>query len=440
MKKIILITLLMVVFLTGSVALAADKVDVQFWHAMGGWRIELLQEMANDFMALNPDINIEVQYTGSYGDTINKLNVAIQSNVAPHVVQGYDIATQMLIDGEVAVPMQDLIDADPTFDIGTFMPQVLNYYRVGGKLYCMPFNSSNAIMFYNKTLFKKAGLDPDKPPKTYEELLDYAEKLMVKDDKGNVAQAGITWNLHCWFFEQFMAVQNAALTDNNNGRTGRPTKAIFNSDAGLKTFTFWNDLTKNGSMINTKVHDWTGARNLFISQKVGMIITSTSDVALMVKSAKENNFELGTAFIPAPADAESGGVVIGGGSLWMVAGKPEAETKAAWEFVKFMAQSAQQITWHTGTGYFPVRKDAVEDLLAQGYYSESPHNLTAILQLLLSTQNYNSNGAIIGAFAEVRAIVESNVQKMLSGDMTPAEALAAAEKEATVAIRDYEGL
>lgn len=440
MKKIIFITLLIVLLLASSVAMAADKVNVQFWHAMGGWRIELLQEMANDFMALNPDINVEVQYTGSYGDTINKLNVAIQSNVAPHVVQGYDIATQMLIDGEVAVPMQDLIDADPTFDIGTFMPQVLNYYRVGGKLYCMPFNSSNAIMFYNKTLFKKAGLDPDKPPKTYEELLDYAEKLMVKDDKGNVVQAGITWNLHCWFFEQFMAVQNVALTDNDNGRTGRPTKAVFNSDAGLKTFTFWNDLTKNGSMINTKVHDWTGARNLFISQKVGMIITSTSDVALMVKSAKENNFELGTAFIPAPADAESGGVVIGGGSLWMVAGKPEAEAKAAWEFVKFMAQSAQQIKWHTGTGYFPVRKDAVEDLLAQGYYSESPHNLTAILQLLLSTQNYNSNGAIIGAFAEVRAIVESNVQKMLSGDMTPAQALAAAEKEATIAIRDYEGL
>lgn len=440
MKKIIFVVLLITIFLASSVALAADKVNVQFWHAMGGWRIELLQEMANDFMALNPDINVEVQYTGSYGDTINKLNVAIQSNVAPHVVQGYDIATQMLIDGEVAVPMQDLIDADPTFDIGTFMPQVLNYYRVGGKLYCMPFNSSNAIMFYNKTLFKKAGLDPDKPPKTYEELVDYAEKLMVKDDKGNVVQAGITWNLHCWFFEQFMAVQNVALTDNDNGRTGRPTKAVFNSDAGLKTFTFWNDLTKNGSMINTKVHDWTGARNLFISQKVGMIITSTSDVALMVKSAKENNFELGTAFIPAPADAESGGVVIGGGSLWMVAGKPEAEAKAAWEFVKFMAQSAQQIKWHTGTGYFPVRKDAVEDLLAQGYYSESPHNLTAILQLLLSTQNYNSNGAIIGAFAEVRSIVESNVEKMLAGSMTPAEALAAAEKQATEAIRDYEGL
>jgi len=440
MKKIIFVTFLIMLLLTSSIALAADKINVQFWHAMGGWRIELLQEMANDFMALHPDINIDVQYTGSYGDTINKLNVAIQSNVSPHVVQGYDIATQMLIDGEIAIPMQDLIDADPSFDIGTFMPQVLNYYRVGGKLYCMPFNSSNAIMFYNKTLFKKAGLDPNKPPKTYEELFEYAKKLTTKDDKGNVVQAGVTWNLHTWFFEQFLAVQNTPMVDNNNGRTERPTKAIFNSNAGLKIFTFWNDLTKNGYMINTKIEDWTGARNLFISQKVAMIITSTSDVALMVTSAQENDFELGTAFIPGPADAESGGVVIGGGSLWMVAGKPEEETKAAWEFVKFMAESAQQIKWHTGTGYFPVRKDAVEDLLSQGYYSESPHNLTAILQLLLSTQNYNTNGAIIGAFREVRSIIESNIQKMLNGDLTPEDALVTAEKESTEAIRDYEGL
>jgi sn-glycerol 3-phosphate transport system substrate-binding protein len=171
-----------------------------------------------------------------------------------------------------------------------------------------------------------------------------------------------------------------------------------------------------------------------------MLITSTSDVALMVKSAQENNFELGSAFIPSPADAEVGGVVIGGGSLWLIGGHPQNETDAAWKFVKYMAESPQQIKWHTGTGYFPVRKDAIEDLLAQGYYAGSPHNLTAILQLLLSTQNYNSNGAIIGAFAEMRSIVASNVEKMLSGSMTPAEALAAAEKEATEAIRNYEGL
>jgi len=440
MKKIIFVSLLIVVLLAGSGAMAAEKTKIQFWHAMGGWRIELLQKMVDDFMVLHPDIEVEVQYTGSYGDTINKLNVAFQSGVSPHVVQGYDIATQMLIDGEVGLVMQDLIDADPTFDIGAFMPQVLNYYRVNGKLYCMPFNSSNAIMFYNKTLFEKAGLDPNKPPKTYEEVVEYAEKLTTKDDKGNIEQAAICWSLNCWFFEQFMAKQNAPLVDNDNGRTGRPTKAIFNSEPGLKVFSFWNELTQKGYMINTKLEDWTGARNLFISQKVAMLITSTSDVALMVKSAEENNFELGSAFIPAPADAETGGVVIGGGSLWLIKGHPQNETDAAWQFVKYMAEAPQQIKWHVGTGYFPVRKDAIEGLLAQGYYAEFPHNLTAILQLLLSTQNYNTNGAIIGAFAEMRSIVASNVEKMLSGNMTPAEALAAAEKEATETIRNYEGL
>ena len=161
-------------------------------------------------------------------------------------------------------------------------------------------------------------------------------------------------------------------------------------------------------MINTKLEDWTGARNLFISQKVAMLITSTSDVALMVKSAEENNFELGSAFIPSPAGAEAGGVVIGGGSLWLIDGHPKNETDAAWEFVKYMAEASQQIKWHTGTGYFPVRKDAIEGLLAQDYYAESPHNLTAILQLLLSTQNYNTSGAIIGAFAERNELYRLN--------------------------------
>ncbi|ACR80115.1 MULTISPECIES: ABC transporter substrate-binding protein [Kosmotoga] len=435
MRKFFLIVLLVALLATLGLA----KVKIQFWHAMGGWRIALLQEMAEEFMAQNPDIEVEVQYTGGYGDTINKLNVAVQSNTAPHVVQGYDIATQMLIDGQIAVPMQDLIDKDPDFDINTFLPQVLNYYKVNGKLYCMPFNSSNPILYYNKTLFKKAGLDPNKPPRTFEELIEYAKKLTIRDEKGNIIQAGITWNLHSWFFEQFMAVQNAPLVDNNNGRTGRPTKAVFNSEAGLRFFKLWYDLTKNGYMINTKVHDWTGARNLFISQKVAMLISSTSDVRLMVDSSKENGFELGTAFLPRPKDAESGGVAIGGGSLWIIAGHPKEEIDAAWRFVKFMAEPEQQIKWHKGTGYFPVRKDAIETLLASGYYSENPHNLTAILQLLLSTQNYNTNGAIIGAFAEVRSIVENYVQKMLNGDMTPEEALAAAEREATKAIREYEG-
>ncbi len=431
---------LLVILMVTLAILSMAKVKIQFWHAMGGWRIDLLKSMANEFMKLHPDIEVDVQYTGSYHDTLNKLIAAVKAGNPPDVVQIYDIGTQVMIDGGIAVPIQDLIDKDKSFDIGNFLDQVLNYYRVNGKLYSMPFNSSNPILYYNKTLFKKAGLDPNHPPRTFKELLEYAKKLTIKDKDGNIVQAGITWPLHSWFFEQFMAVQNAPLVDNNNGRTGRPTKAVFDNEAGRRFFRLWYELSKNGWMINTKREDWTGARQLFGSQKVAMLISSTSDVALMMKLAKENGFELGTAFLPRPEGAKRGGVAIGGGSLWIIAGHPKEETEAAWEFVKFMASPEQQIKWHEGTGYFPIRKDAVEMLMNQGYYAKYPHHLTALLQLLLSEQTYNTRGAIIGAFPEVRQIVETAVEKMLNGEMTPDDALAWAQAQATKAIQDYNEL
>ena len=134
--KWVLVFMFIVLLSTMGVA----KVKIQFWHAMGGWRIELLQSMAEEFMKTHPDIEVEVQYTGSYRDTLNKLIAAVRAGNPPHVVQIYDIGTQVMIDGGIAVPMQDLIDSDPTFDVGAFMPQVLHYYRVNGKLYSMPFN------------------------------------------------------------------------------------------------------------------------------------------------------------------------------------------------------------------------------------------------------------------------------------------------------------
>ncbi|MCD6267859.1 MAG: ABC transporter substrate-binding protein [Thermotogaceae bacterium] len=431
---------LLIVILLVSAIFAFAKVKIQFWHAMGGWRIELLQKMAEEFMKQNPDIEVEVQYTGSYRDTLNKLIAAVKAGTPPHVVQIYEIGTQVMIDGDIAIPIEDLIKKDPTFDIGKFLPQVLNYYRVNGKLHSMPFNSSNPILYYNKTLFKKAGLDPEKPPRTFEELIEYCRKLTIKDEKGNIVQAGITWPLHSWFFEQFVALQNAPLVDNDNGRSGRPTKAVFNHEAARRFFRLWYTLSKEGIMINTKKEDWTGARQLFISQKVAMLISSTSDVKLMMDAAKENGFELGTAFLPKPKEAEQGGVVIGGGSLWIIKGHPKDEIEAAWKFVKWMAEPEQQVKWHLGTGYFPVRKDAVEELLYKGYYAKYPHHLTALLQLLFSVQTPNTRGAIIGAFPKVRDIIETAIERMINGEMTPEKALEWAEKEATKAIQEYNEL
>jgi sn-glycerol 3-phosphate transport system substrate-binding protein len=435
-KKFFVILLIVSLLVT----LGTAKTKIQFWHAMSGWRIELLQNMANDFMEQNPDIEVEVQYTGSYQDTLNKLIAAIKAGTPPNVVQVFEVGTQSIIDGGIAVPMQDMIDKDPSFDIAALLPQVLNYYVVNGKLYSMPFNSSNAIMFYNKTMFEEAGLDPTKPPATYEELMEACKALTKKDANGNIIKSGITWNLHSWFFEQMLALQDAPLVNNNNGRTAPPTKALLNNEAGLKFVKLWKELSDNDYMVNTKKEDWTGARKLFLSQSVGMLITSTSDVSAIMDGAKENGFDVSAAFLPTPADSPQGGIVIGGGSLWMIDGNPDDEMEATWEFVKFMSETKQQIAWHKGTGYFPVRKDAITQLLNEGYYSEYPDHMVAILQLLFSKQNYNTNGAIMGIFPEFRNTFEDNIEKMLNGRMTPEQVLENTEETATELLEEYNEL
>ncbi|ABV34143.1 MULTISPECIES: ABC transporter substrate-binding protein [Pseudothermotoga] len=431
MKKFLVISLLVLTVLSFA------KVKIQFWHAMGGWRIEVIQNMVNDFMKLNPDIEVEVQYVGSYEEILAKTVAAVQAGTPPHVVQLNEISTQKMIDSGVVVPVQDMIDKDPTFDVGLFLPQVLNYYRVGEKLYSMPWNSSTPLLYYNKTLFKEAGLDPDNPPRTYSELIEACRKLVKKDEKGNVIRSGITWPLYSWFFEEYMALQNKSLVDNDNGRTKKATKATFNNEAAMNFLNLWDKLTKEGLMINTKRADWTAARQLFISQTVGMLISSTSDVALLMNESAKQGFELGTAFLPLPDGAQRGGVIIGGGSLWIIKQKDQQEINAAWKLVKYLAEPGPQITWHQATGYFPIRVDAIQTLQVQGYYRDNPHHLTAILQLLTSVQNYNTNGAIIGAFPEVRDAIETAVEKMISGSITPKQALDEAEKNANKAIKEY---
>ncbi len=417
--------------------LAFSRVKIQFWHAMGGWRIEVIQNMVNDFMKLNPDIEVEVQYAGSYEEILAKVIAAVKAGTPPHVVQLNEISTQKMIDSGVIVPVQDFIDRDPTFDVGLFLPQVLNYYKVGGKLYSMPWNTSTPLLYYNKTMFKEVGLDPSNPPSTFSELIEACRKLVKKDEKGNILRTGITWPLYSWFFEQYIALQNQPLVDNNNGRTGKATKVVFNNQAGLRFLELWNNLTKEGLMINTRRADWTAARQLFISQTVGILISSTSDVALLVSESRKQGFELGTAFLPLPDETQRGGVVVGGGSLWILRQKNKAEEEAAWKLVKYLAEPGPQIIWHQATGYYPIRVDAIHKLQVSGYYAENPHHLTALLQLLTSVQNYNTQGAVIGAFPEVRDAIESATEKMISGALTPKQALDEAEKAANKAIKEY---
>jgi len=433
MKRFVLL-LLSVLLLAGF---TFSVTTIEFWHAMSGDRMRIIEEMVKDFEALHPNIKVNAQFTGSYDDTLNKLISSSKVGMAPHIVQIYEIGTRLMIDSGLIIPAQDMLEKDESYDVGILVEPVINYYTVDGKLYSMPFNSSSCMLYYNKTLFEKAGLDPNKPPQTYEEVIEYSRILTKKDASGKTIQYGLTWANFGWYFEQLLAKANAPYVDNNNGRTGRATKAVFNNDAGVKIFEFLHQLNKEGLILNTGRANREQAAQNFVSGAAAMLMESTANLEGYKARMESNGYEIGTAFLPVPNKSVSGGSIIGGASLWLMKGHSDEETKAAWEFMKYLSSEEVQIKWHKATGYTLVRKDAIERLHYERWFAQNPDNFTAQLQLLVAPKNYNTAGAVIGVFPEARTIIETAYERMVAGELTAEKTLEWAEKEVTKLIENY---
>ncbi len=417
---------------------SASATKVEFWHSMAGdIGGKAIPQMANDFNASQDKCYVTPIYQGSYDDSINKLKAGLQSNATPAVVQVYDIGTRLLVDLKVSTPVQTYIDKEK-YDVSDLEPNVLSYYTVDGKQYSMPFNTSTPILYYNKDLFKAAGLDPEKPPRTFDDFAAAAAKLTKKDASGKTTQYGAAFAIYGWFFEQFLAVSGGYYVDNNNGRDGYATQATFTSPEGVNVFQWWQKMYTDGVLANygRKTVD---TRNAFLAGQTAMFIDSTAVLRGMVDSTK-NKFQLGTAFLPRPnEDAYTKwGTIIGGGSLWIINNRPQAEQDCAWEFIKFQSSPEEQAYWWTMSGYFPIRKAAYQTDTGKNWASKYPQFTTAIDQLHQTPVNKVTQGALVGVFTSARATVETGIESLLSGKgVTPQQALDAAAKDITQAIQDY---
>ena len=406
---------------------------IDFWHAFGGGRKLLIERMVADFNYTHPGIYVRVEHKGSYRDTLNATILAAQQGNAPHLVQIFEIGSQLAIDSGIFVPIEDYV-IGPEFQPDDYISGVANYYNIGGKFNSMPWNSSNPILYYNKDMFRAAGLDPEKPPETFEEMLSACDKLV----SSGTAKNCISWPLHGWFFEQWMANMGAELANNGNGRDARATEVYLTGDAAKTIVNWWKEMYDKGYYAYSgKLEDWDGADAIFVSGQAAMEITSTSDVVQRQNDAKANGFELGTSYLPYPESSERQGVVVGGASIWMTGGHPDEEMQAAKDFVIWFTNTENAIRWHKATGYFPIRKSAVDVLEVENWFELNPAYTKAFDQLLETKPIPATQGALIGAFPEVRTIVEQAVEKVLAGEASVDEALEAAKTEADKAIQDY---
>jgi len=418
-------------------AASAAPVKIAFWHSMGGdIGGKAIPQLAQEFNASQSRYIVEPTYQGTYDDSLNKVKAGLQSKDIPAVVQLFDLATRLMVDLKVAVPVQDFVDKEK-YDISDLEQNVLAYYTVDNKLWSMPFNTSNPMLYYNKDMFRAAGIDPNKPPRTFDEFAAVARKLTRKDATGKTIY-GAVFAIYGWFFEQFLAVSGGTFVDNGNGRDGRATKAVFNSPEGVNVLTAWKNMVDAGIMGNLgrKTVD---VRNAFIAQQCAMIIESTAALRGLL-DASQGKFEIGTAFLPRPNEEayKKAGTVIGGASVWILKDRPKAEQQGAWEFVKFISSAPQQAYWHTMSGYYPIRKAGYEQPLDKEWRGKYPQFQTAIDQLHIAPNNRYTQGGLIGVFPMARQTIEGAIEGVLAGKASPKEALDSAAAEVTKAIQDYE--
>ncbi len=414
----------------------AGATRVEFWHALGGANGDAVEEMGKRFNAQSKTCFVDPIFQGAYDDLLNKLKAGLQSRDVPALAQMFDLGTAVLVDLKVIAPMQDFIDKDK-YDISDYEPNVLAYYTVDKKLYGMPFNTSNPILYYNKDAFKAAGLDPSKPPRTYAEVLDAAKKLTKKDASGKVNMYGYSMAIYGWFFEQLLASSGGLYLDNGNGRDARATKAAFNSPEGVKIMQWWKEGFDAGVFGNFG-RATADTQKAFDAQQTAMIIESTAGLRGRLAAA-QGKFELGTGFLPRPDDAAftKSGTIIGGASVYIMKDRSPQEQDCAWQFVKFVTTPEIQAYWHTASGYYPVRKKSYDVQEDKDWVAKYPQFTTAVEQLHAAPNIRATQGGLTGVMPAARQRIELAIEEVLAGKNPPQAALDNAATDVTKQITDY---
>lgn len=411
-----------------------DQIEITFSHVFGDEnRQALVQDVADAYMAEHENVTINIEVASSYRDNLNGAILASEQGDAPHIVQIFEVGSQLALDSGIFVPVSQVASEEQLATLDDIIEPVLNYYTLGDDVWSLPWNSSNAILYYNIEMFEAAGIDG--PPSTYSEVIEDCEILMAADLD---LQGCIGWNMHSWFVEQWVAEQGALLADNDNGRSDRATEVYLDSDAMLNIFNWWKELSDSGYYIYTGTfEDWNGSDAIFTGQQAAMHITSTADLVNITNAGEEGGFSVGTGYLPIPDDAERNGVVIGGASIWLTDGHPQEELDAAVDFMLFLGNTENMVEWHQGTGYFPVRYSSIDALEADGWFDENPTFKTAFDQLTETVTSPATGGALIGTFLDTRTIIEQAAQSVVDGGADPAEALAAADDEADALLEEY---
>jgi sn-glycerol 3-phosphate transport system substrate-binding protein len=413
---------------------ATKPVNITFWHAMTRANEDELKRLTDRFNSSQQDVRVKLVNQIGYKENLEKYRAGLGGTDLPDVIQVEDTATQQMIDTQSILPAQSCIKADK-YDTKDFVKRVLDRYTVDDVLYPMPFNVSNPVFFYDKNAFRAAGLDPEKPPATLDEVK--ADALKVKNAG---YQAGFGMKLDPWYLEQWSAKGNELYVNQENGRKARATATVFDNPTGREIFAWMDDMVKSGAAKTNSADGVSAYDNLLgiRSKVVGMTIDSSATlgtISQVLSSGEGGGVELGVSAMPGPPG--KGGVLVGGGALYIVKKSAPEKQAAVWQYLKFLVDPETQAEWGAATGYVPIRQSSVDLPAIKDQWAREPGYKVAYDQLITGADDVATQGPVIGAYQAVRDAVLAGEQEMFTQGKSPDAALKSAASQADSAMQEY---
>ncbi|MEJ2803500.1 sn-glycerol-3-phosphate ABC transporter substrate-binding protein UgpB [Comamonadaceae bacterium PP-2] len=397
--------------------------EIQWWHSMTAVNGEWVNDLARQFNDSQKDYKIVPTYKGSYDESMTASIAAFRAGNAPNILQVFEVgtATMMASKGAVVPVGQVMKDAGAKFDPNAYISAVAGYYTApNGQMLSFPFNSSTTIFYFNKDAFKAAGLPTDKAPSTWPEVVAAAAKLKASGHRCPFTTAWQGWTQ----LESFSAWHNVEFATKSNGLQGLDARMKVDSALHQRHIENLGNMSKQGLFV------YKGRGNVpeasFVSGECAMINTSSGFYGNVAKNAK---FDYGLAPLPYYPDVPGApqNTVIGGASLWVMAGKKPEEYKGVAKFFEFISTPEVQSASHKRTGYLPVTTAAYELTEKSGFYKQNPGTDVAVTQMIRKVTD-KSRGIRLGNYVQIRAIEDEELEQVWSGKKTAKEALDAIVK------------
>lgn len=394
------------------------QTEIQWWHSMTAVNGEVVNDLAKNFNASQKNYKIVPTFKGNYDESFTAAVAAFRAGNAPHILQVFEVGTAtMMASKGVTVPVGKVMkDSGEKFDPKAYVSAVAGYYTApNGEMLSFPFNSSTTVFYFNKDAFKAAGIDTTKAPATWSEVALAAAKLKASGHKCPLTIAWQGWTQ----LESFSAWHNVEFATKGNGLQGMDARMKINSPLHVRHIENLANMAKQGLFV------YKGRASVpeasFISGECAMTTTSTGFYGNVAKNAKFN-FAMGPLPYYHDVPGAPQNTIIGGASLWVMAGKKADEYKGIAQFFNYLSSTEIQAATHQRTGFLPITTAAFQLTEKSGFYEKNPGTDVGVNQMIRKVTD-KSRGIRLGNYIQIRGIEDEELEQVWSGKKTAKEAL-----------------